>query len=272
VYTSSGFSPPGGLMTNSTETAITVHGVRKEFRDSAAALSGISFEVRSGQIVGLFGPSGCGKTTLLRIIAGVLESDAGDVLVFGKPARQHRGSVAYVPQRGNLLDWRTLRDNALLGWSIARRNHDSREDIDKRVSDLFVCFGLSEIGDKYPRQCSGGQRQRAALVRGLLTPAPILALDEPSAAIDHITRLRIYETLGTVMEARAKNNSPMTVVIVSHDPEELLLLCDQVIVIPRSGASEVKTVPVTFQRPRSSEIRYDAGFVALKRQLWESLQ
>jgi ABC-type nitrate/sulfonate/bicarbonate transport system ATPase subunit len=231
-------------------------------------LNGISFTATAGQIVGIFGPSGCGKTTLLRILCGVLSYE-GDVLLFNRTAREQRGTVAYVPQRAELLYWRTLFSNALLGWSI--KTHHLRKDpeVVTRARELFGRFRLGDAEQKYPRQSSGGERQRTALIRALLTPAQVLALDEPVGAIDHITRAEIYQTL---LDLVVEDTQRKTVLMVSHDPEELLFLCDRVLVIPKVAAEAITDVVVPFARPRDPDLKFTSDFVALKRQLWSLLK
>jgi ABC-type nitrate/sulfonate/bicarbonate transport system ATPase subunit len=170
------------------------------------------------------------------------------------------------------LEWKTLWNNALLGWSIVEPNQSlSREAVASRAEQLFNSFGITDQMHKYPSQCSGGQRQRAALIRALLTPVNILALDEPGGAIDHIARVKIYEALLQVVQEGACASGNVAALIVSHDPEELLLLCDRVLVIPGQCATTMTSVPITFARPRDKEIRFKPEFSELKRKLWNCL-
>lgn len=256
----------------SNRLAVEIRGLSKSYHDprsgTITVLSNISFNVRHGHILGLFGPSGCGKTTLLRIIAGVLSYDSGEALLEGRPAKQQRGAVAYVPQTGNLLEWKTLWGNALLGWSIMDQNAKAnRQSIIERATKYFSDFGLTKQKEQYPQQCSGGERQKAALIRALLSPARLLALDEPAGAIDQLTRVSIYETLLAEMQVNTDHNKHMSAIIVSHDPEELLLLCDEIISISSRGASPLKAVTVPFPRPRQADLRYSSTFSEYKRRL-----
>lgn len=252
--------------------AISVRELSKSFTAPHSrpevVFRGISFSVQTGHIVGLFGPSGCGKTTLLRILCGVVRYEDGDVAVRNGLGRAGRGRVAYVPQRTELLDWKTLWDNALLGWRIMKKYPPDESEIKPRANDLFERFNLTEEAQKYAQECSGGQRQRAALIRALLTPVDILLLDEPVAAIDHITRSRIYEKLLNIVEDHEPGAQGKTVLMVSHDPEELLQLCDEILVMPQMPATKVLAVPVPFARPRQSDLKFTAEFVALKKHLW----
>jgi NitT/TauT family transport system ATP-binding protein len=255
--------------------AILVQHLTKSFVDPLqgriTVLRDISFEAQPGEIIGIFGPSGCGKTTLLRIICGILPYE-GDVFLFGRPASAQRGVVAYVPQRAELLDWKTLRKNALLGYQIANVHPKTADaPVAQRAEALIKRFRLEDVIHKYPRQCSGGERQRVALIRALLTPANIVALDEPAGAIDHISRSRIYETLLDIMEEGKTRGKNITVIIISHDPEELLFLCDRILVMPAIGRTLGPCMTVPFTRPRQSLIKFASEFVELKRTLWNSI-
>jgi putative hydroxymethylpyrimidine transport system ATP-binding protein len=261
-------------MDSTVPSAVTVKHLRKSFAGGLASrvcvLEDISFSIRRGEIVGVIGPSGCGKSTLLRILCGILPFDSGGVYLLDRPDGNRKGYAAYVPQGTALLDWQTLWNNALLGWRIARgRAEDAR--LTQRAQALFDRFGLTKMVHRYPDHCSGGECQRAALIRALLTPAPLLVLDEPVAAIDHMTRAQIYETLFTIVEDKGQAGRELTVVIVSHDPEELLFLCDRILVISQRPATIIKTLDVPFSRPRDSNLKFTSAFVDFKKALWELL-
>lgn len=253
--------------------AVAVTGLTMSYRNGNAdripVLDDVSFQVAVGEIVGLFGPSGCGKSTLLRILCGVLSQQRGEVQVLGHPRASRSGVFAYVPQHPHLLDWRTLQDNSLLGWNLVQRRKPDRAVLEC-CQALFERFGISAIAEKYPRHCSGGERQRAALVRALLTPAPILALDEPAAAIDQITRVGIYETLLEVVQ-ETESAHRVAILTVSHDPEELLLLCDRILVLSPRPARLREVIGVPFPRPRDPALRFTPEFLSVKRRLWETL-
>jgi len=257
------------------EPAVAVRHVSKSFTGNGSGtsviLDDLSFSIAQGEVIGLFGPSGCGKSTLLRILCGVLPFDAGDVRILGKRDLERRGLVAYVPQRSGLLPWKTLKENAMLGWMVMGRRVSSDRPA-AQADALFERFGLSSVASRYPQQSSGGERQRTALVRALLTPAPILALDEPVTAIDHITRVGIYEELLTIVQEGAAFGSSPTVVMISHDPEELILLCDRILVMSQRPSTIVATVRIPFARPRDAEIKFSPAFAELKRALWRLLR
>src|SRR5258708_52485 len=128
-------------MTAHSNTAIQINGVSKSFND-APVLKSISFSIGYGEIVGLFGPSGCGKSTLLRILCDILPQDTGIVSLFGRSIRAQKTPVAYVPQRGELLEWKGLWENALLGWRITQRC-DPPQPLVEHAKALFARFGLT---------------------------------------------------------------------------------------------------------------------------------
>lgn len=141
----------------------------------------------------------------------------------------------------------------------------------EHAAALFTLFGIAKHADEFPSRCSGGQRQKAALIRALLTPAEIIALDEPAGAIDQITRVSIYEALLSIMQQRAMEAQHLTVLIVSHDPEELLLLCDEIVVFPPQPLQPPTVFPVPLARPRLPQLRFTQEFLALKQSLWTRL-
>lgn len=216
-------------------TAPAVHatGVGKVFPSTggeATALTGVDLDVAAGEFVSLIGPSGCGKSTLLRLIADLDTPSAGDLAIFGKPARQARIDQDYgiAFQQAGLLPWRTVAANIALPlelhrWSRARR--------DARVTELADLVGLSEFVDRYPDQLSGGMQQRVAIARSLAASPQLLLMDEPFGALDEMTRERLQTEL-----ARIAAETGAAVVFVTHSIPEAVFLSDRVVVMsPRPG-------------------------------------
>lgn len=233
---------------------LTVDAVSKGFSGRGRrteALRQVSLTVEPGEFVTLLGPSGCGKSTLLRLIAGLEEPDAGDVLVGGAPPSRARAAklIGLVPQGSALLPWRTVRANAQLLTEVGRRR--SRQiaghaplDPDQ-IDELLVAVGLGDALDAYPRELSGGMRQRVALVRGFALDAPILLMDEPFAALDELTRADMRYLLLSLWDRRRS-----TVLFVTHSVTEAVILADRVVVMaPRPGriAAEER---ISLPRPR----------------------
>jgi ABC-type nitrate/sulfonate/bicarbonate transport system ATPase subunit len=222
------------------------------------ALDGLDLEVRAGEAVAVVGPSGCGKSTLLEILAGLQQPDAGRVDGGGEPG-------AFMPQADLLLPWRDALANAGLALECAGA---SKAEARRAAAPLFERFGLAEFENAYPRQLSGGMRQRVAFLRTLLAGRPALLLDEPFGALDSITRASMQEWL-----AGALAEEPRTLVLVTHDVEEALYLADRVAVMsPRPGRI-VAQLETPFARPRARrrEVVTSAEFAELREQAMEAL-
>ncbi len=186
-------------------------------------LDGLSFDILDGDFVSIIGPSGCGKTTIFNIIAGLVGPDSGTLTYEGQPIAGLRGRVGYMMQKDLLLPWRTVLDNVVLGLEV--RGVDPREARD-RARKYLSEYGLSGFETAYPRALSGGMRQRAALIRTLITDPDILLLDEPFSALDYQTRLYLE---GVLMQAVAEFKK--TVVLVTHDIDEAVALSRRVVVL-----------------------------------------
>jgi ABC-type nitrate/sulfonate/bicarbonate transport system ATPase subunit len=214
------------LMASATP-AVAVDALDKVFRTrqgEVPALAGVGFAIASGDVVGIVGPSGCGKSTLLEIVAGLQEPTAGQVTVEGRAAAADRlAHCVLMPQRDLLLPWRSALDNAGLALELGGT---PRRKARRRAAELFERFGLEEFAQARPDELSGGMRQRVAFARTLLADRPLLLLDEPFASLDAITRAELQEwTLGALAAA------PRTVLLVTHDIEEALYMCDRVLVL-----------------------------------------
>lgn len=214
----------------------------------------VSFTVGDGQFLAIVGPSGCGKSTLLRIMAGLVAPTAGRVLIDNVEVGGPHPRRNLIFQDHALYPWRTVFQNVALGLEIRRQGTD---DIRKRVGDLLSLVGLGDFAAYYPHQLSGGQRQRAAFARVLAVDPDVLFLDEPFGALDAITRLVLQDEL-----LRLWIDSGKTMVLVTHDVEEALLLADRVIVMSPLPGRIREIIPVPERRPRD---RGSATLASLKR-------
>src|SRR4051794_3714794 len=237
--------------------AIKAEGLTRRF-GPMAALDGLGLRIDAGEVVAIVGPSGCGKSTLLEILAGLQQPDAGRVSGGGLD------SCALMPQSDLLLPWRDALANAGLALECAGA---SKAEARRAAAPLFERFGLAKFERAYPRELSGGMRQRVAFLRTLLAGRPALLLDEPFGALDSITRAQMQEWLAEALQAE-----PRTLVLVTHDVEEALYLADRVAVMsPRPGRI-VAELEVPFARPRPRRATVTSPeFAELREQAMEAL-
>ena len=231
--------------------AQAVTRVFKTRRGDVTALAGMSLLARPNEVVAVVGPSGCGKSTLLELICGLQRPDAG--VIRSEPA-------ALMPQRDLLLPWLSALDNACLA---LRARGVGRDEARRQTGPWLERFGLEGFERTRPAQLSGGMRQRVSFLRTLLAGKPVLALDEPFASLDAITRQEMQGWLGHVLELE-----PRTVVLVTHDVEEAVVLADRVVVMsPRPGRA-VAELEIDLTRPRRPT---DPAVVAHRQRALEAL-
>ena len=225
---------------------------RRRGTAAVTALDGLSLEARPGEIVALVGPSGCGKTTLLELICGLTAPDVGTV---------RADPAALMAQRDLLLPWASAADNAALALRVAGVGRAAARE---RASALLRDFGLEGFERARPYELSGGMRQRVAFARTLLSGRTVLCLDEPFASLDALTRQDMQDWLAGTLATQ-----PRTVVLVTHDVEEAIVLADRVCVLsPRPGRI-VATLDVDVPRPRK---RTDPRLVALRERALQELR
>jgi NitT/TauT family transport system ATP-binding protein len=237
-------------------SAVSLRGVRKSF-GTLETISGIDLEIEEGSFVSVIGPSGCGKSTLLRVVAGLEPASAGEALVYGEPAisaRRHK-QVGIVPQHPGLLPWRTVRANARLLVDINRKANGPATS---EPSELLERVGLGSFLDAHPHELSGGMQQRVALVRALALGAPLLAMDEPLAALDEITRSEMRGLLNQLIEGRN-----VTTLFVTHSISEAVALSDRVLVSSPRPARIVADIDIDLPRPRPGDVDDSPRFFEL---------
>ncbi len=238
--------------------SVALRDVRKTFAaarrgaDPVAALAGVSLQAAPGEIVAVVGPSGCGKTTLLELVCGLVAPDGGSV---------DAAPAALMAQRDLLLPWRSAVDNAALALRVAGVG---RDEAHAQAAALLDDFGLAGFGRSRPHELSGGMRQRVAFARTLLSGRTVLCLDEPFAALDALTRQEMQDWLAGALAV-----APRTVVLVTHDVEEAIVLADRVVVLSPRPARVVATLEVGVPRPRR---RTDPRLVALRERALQELR
>jgi NitT/TauT family transport system ATP-binding protein len=222
------------------------------------ALANVTFETREGEFLAVVGPSGSGKTTLLRAIAGLISAQHGAIQRV--PAADPRHRALIVSQENNLFPWMTVLKNAALGLEMTGMGKAERR---KRALELLLRFGMAGWDGFYPGQLSLGMKQRVAVIRSFLSNPSLLLMDEPFSALDVQTRLTLQEELLSLWEQSRKS-----VIFVTHDVEEAILLSDRVLVLGQRPGTLIDSFQVPFARPRHTSITLDEEFLQLKRAIW----
>ncbi|WP_123043252.1 ABC transporter ATP-binding protein [Cohnella candidum] len=245
---------------------VEVSGVSKLFRRNGkeiVAMQETNLFIEEGRFASIIGPSGCGKSTLFNIIAGLMSPSTGRVMADGKNIVEKAGYVGYMLQKDMLLPWRTILDNIILGMEV--RGVPKKEAVE-RALPLMEKYGLKGFDNHYPKELSGGMRQRAALLRTLLYDRDIILLDEPFGALDAQTRLQMQNWLLQIWEDFRK-----TVLFVTHDIDEAIYLSDDIYVFTaRPGRIKAK-ITVPMERPRKQQDMTTPAFTELKHHLLDLL-
>lgn len=240
--------------------------VSKSFfvKGEVAVIQDISFVAPKGKVLCIVGPSGCGKSTIINLLAGFLLPDSGKVLVRGKAVTGPSPRRTVVFQDFALFQWKTVFDNVAFGLTCAGI---AKEEVAKRVGVILQKMQLERFASFYPRQLSGGMKQRVALGRALAVEPEILLMDEPFASLDEQTRDRVQEELVAVQSERSQ-----TMVFVTHNIEEALFLGDTILVLSAFPTRVMATVSVSFPRPRKGDIKNSSQFIELKREVQHLLR
>lgn len=247
-----------------TQKIVETHHISKSYetaRGRQTALNAVSLSVREGQFVTVVGPSGCGKSTLLHIVAGLVPATDGEVLIDGQRLTGPRpDKIGMVFQEPLLLPWKTAAENVEFplvlqgGKGIDRRS---------RASALLELVGLREFVHSYPHELSGGMKQRVAIARGLVCNPRILLMDEPFAALDEQTRMRMWSELLQIW-----SRSRTTILFVTHGLVEAVYLADKVLVMGASPGRIIEKIDVNLPRPRTLEMLGSETLGELRNRVW----
>lgn len=249
---------------------IQIQDLSKEFlgRDGEGtgvlAIDSLNFEVRDNEFLTIIGPSGCGKTTLLRVIAGLIPYDSGEVRIDNVPVTGPGPDRAVVFQNFALMPWADVLTNVSFGLDI---RGTPKAECDATARRLVKLVGLEGFERRLPKELSGGMQQRVGLARALAVNPRILLMDEPFGALDEQTRRLLQEQLLRIWESERK-----TVIFITHSMEEAVLLGDRVMLMtPRPGKVK-EIIDVSLKRPRGQETEKSAMFTEIKEYLWENLR
>ena len=244
--------------------AVSVKGIYKNYGD-VEALRDMSLDFPKGQLTSLLGPSGCGKTTLLKIIAGLLAPNQGEVYVNGQIVTEPGPDRAFVFQDFALMPWASVLRNVAFGLELRKVAKSEREDIARKyIKDV----GLDGFENSFPHELSGGMRQRVGLARALSVDSPVLLMDEPFSAVDEQTRRKFQEDLLQLVKEENK-----TFIFVTHSIEEAVYVSDQVaILLPRPSRVSEIIKPSSFKNKDVDSIRKDSEYLDTVEKIWKSLR
>jgi NitT/TauT family transport system ATP-binding protein len=246
-------------MSETPDTHIVIAGVSKVFKTEArelVALQDINLEIPRGQFTCLLGPSGCGKSTLLNAVAGFSLPSAGSITADGKLITEPGPDRGMVFQEYALFPWMTVEDNIGFGLQIKGMG---KAEVGRRVDSLLAMLSLSDFRLRFPKDLSGGMRQRVAIARVLALDSPIMLMDEPFGALDALTRRNLQDELLRIWAELKK-----TILFVTHSIEEAIYLADRIVVMTYRPGMVKRDIVVDLPRPRDPA---SPEFNALKREL-----
>ncbi|GAA0178724.1 ABC transporter ATP-binding protein [Clostridium sediminicola] len=245
---------------------ILLKNLHKDFisnNDKLSVLKEINLFVDEGEFISIIGPSGCGKSTIFHILTGLQQEYKGRVEIGGEPLQKIKKKMSYMHQKDLLMPWRTLIGNVRLPLELQGY---SKKEASNKVKELLPIFGLEGFENAYPKELSGGMRQRAALLRTVLIDSEIMLLDEPFGALDAINRSKMQEWLLDIW-----NQFKRTVMFITHDIEEAIYLSDRIYVLSERPAQIIEELNIEFSRPREKDIVVTPEFLKYKKILMNAL-
>ena len=232
--------------------------------DNKLLIKDLNFQVQQGEFISIVGPSGCGKSSLFRLISGLEKNFKGEILIDNKSVRELKGYIGYMPQRDLLLPWKNILQNTSMPLEIKGKNV---KEARREAAEYLDKFGIGNYKDKYPKDLSGGMKQRVSFIRTLLTGADIMLLDEPFSALDAITKISMQEWLLEQWYGLKK-----TILFITHDVEEALFLSSRVYVITERPVSQLKEIIVDLPYPRQRTMLNGEDIIEKKEQLINELK
>lgn len=238
-----------------TDVSLNYHSKKGE----TPALKNVSFEVNENEFIAIVGPSGCGKTTVLSLISGLLKPSSGTIV------NPDSNQIGYMFQRDHLFEWRTIWQNVILGLEIQKKKNQQNFDY---IESLLTKYGLIDFKDKFPRELSGGMRQRVALIRTLALNPKVLLLDEPFSALDYQTRLNVCDDVSNIIASENK-----TAILVTHDISEAISMANKIIILTARPASVKKILSIDLKRYGTPFKRRECReFSKLFDEVWKDLE
>lgn len=230
------------------------------------ALQAISFSVKRGEFVSILGPSGCGKSTILSIIGRLLTHTSGEIYIQDEPLNTSDLEIGYMLQQDYLFPWKTVRENVLLGPKIQKRQNKITEE---RAEQLLHQVGLAGVLHQYPKELSGGMRQRAALVRTLMNNPEIFLLDEPFSSLDFQTKLKLEDLVATMLK-----NYNKTTLLVTHDIGEAIAMSDRIIIMKANPGriATIYNVDDDLRKEMPMDARKHPSYQSLFDTIWKELE
>lgn len=232
--------------------------------DEEPMMTDLSFHVEDGEFVSIIGASGCGKSTIFRLINGLEKPQKGGIFVNGRSISEQKNYSAFMPQKDLLLPWRTIEKNVCLPMEIMGVPEDERR---KAARAALEQVGLLDYAEKFPKDLSGGMKQRVAFARTLLSGADMLLLDEPFSALDYLTRVDMQEWLLSQWQDSGK-----TIIFITHDVEEAVFLSKRIFVIQDRPFSKMEETIVPMDYPRKREELKRPDIADLKERLISKLR
>ena len=232
--------------------------------DDYIMLKNLSFSVEQGEFISIIGASGCGKSTIFRLINALEKPESGEILVNKNSIKDMKNYSAYMPQKDLLFPWRTIGENLSLPMEIQKVKKSDRES---RVDDILKEVGLSAYKDKFPKDLSGGMKQRVSFARTLLTGSELLLLDEPFSALDSLTKISMQEWL---LEEWKHFNK--TILFITHDVEEAIFLSKSIFIIQDKPITHLERIEVPLEYPRNRSLLQKPEIVELKENLISRLR
>ena len=245
---------------------VSVENLQRVFgkdQDKHVALTGVSFEIKAREFIGVVGPSGCGKSTLLKLIAGLLRCTEGKVFIEDQEMTGPRDDVGLMFQTPTLFPWRTVKKNILLPFEV---RGDKDTDRERRLTEALDLVGLAGLENRLPRELSGGMQQRVALCRLLVSDPNLMLMDEPFGSLDEFTRERLNVELARITEHEGK-----TALFVTHNISEAVFLSDRIVVMGTNPGRVLGIVKIDLPRPRVAALLTSPDHLAKVQQVREVL-